>query len=714
MIVWMSLAWAATLDGAVRVLGSGDPIPMVTIELPDGTLVAQSDAEGRFQLDVAPGTPLVFLSPAHMRKEATAPESGPWIVFLEPAPSDLEVVVEARRDDPVVSQQKLDRERVLKTPGTFEDPVRLVQSLPGVTMTPEYGPSAGDIAVRGSAPGENRFYLDGIELPYLYHFNDYASVFHTRLLDELTLYPSTYNSTWGDTTGAIVDTHSVWDQPEALHGTVNFNLVMSGGSVAVPLSDTWSIRASGRRSYLDFASNDSEQYTVFPVFWDYFSRIEHHPSEKARYGLVFFGAGDHYSRRAGEPTLLDPYEQLLNPSFDYRQSFHIGALQQQWAGVPGKLESSLSYTRHMLGGTLPDAQESIQTDRVTLRADALGNLGHSQQLAVGTELRQSFISASSTTARPWPEVSYETRLLSYGLSGSDALVRFTGGVYGEGRLTAGRLRVSPGLRVDYDSITALPALDPRINLRFEAGPDTRLRLAAGRYSAFPDDLYLMDAFFTLDDPRPAHSDQLAFGFDHAFAGRLEIGVDTYAAWAKNLLYVFPDGAIADGVVGRSMGVEINSRYRLRDRFFMWLSVSLMDAVRLVDGVTQTFAYDQPYASSFVLSWDFLPGWNTGLRYRLAAGLPYTPISDGIYDATTDSYRPVYGAAYSARLPLYQKIDAHLEKRWDFQRWNLTAYTEAWYVPPPNTMYLAWSYDYDVVESVHGPSFVPLVGLRAEY
>ena len=157
------------------------------------------------------------------------------------------------------------------------------------------------------------------------------------------------------------------------------------------------------------------------------------------------------------------------------------------------------------------------------------------------------------------------------------------------------------------------------------------------------------------------------------------------------------------------GAELVSRARVRERFFSWVALTLGRSLR--DG--QPGPWDQPWSVSAVASWDFRPRWNVGARYRLSAGLPYTPISGGRYDGDTDSYAPILGPAWSARLPNYQKLDVHLDRAFAFRQWTLHAYLEAWWVPPAsNNLYPVYSYDFSEQALVAGPGFVPLLGVRA--
>lgn len=627
----------------------------------------------------------------------------------EDAGNPHEVVVEARRDAPVVAEHTLDRERVLLTPGTFEDAVRLVQSLPGVALTPEYSPAAGDIAVRGADPRESRYLLDGIEIPYLYHFNGYSSVLPTRLLDELQLLPSTFGAENGNATGAIVDATSTWTRPEQPRASANVNFVMVGAETAAPSGDAWTVRASARRSYLDVVTRDDPQYTAFPIFADGFGRLEYAPNANARWALSLFGASDEYSRYVGEPQLLDAYEQSVNPTLTFNKQYGVAQLSHRHLVGANRLDGTVAATLYGTAANMPGALDRQDLLRVQAREDALLLLKPWVHLAVGVEGRYESLDLDVQTEHAWPELARESALLLRGISATGGVERGLAGGYAEARFTAGDFRFVPGLRMDGDTLSGAITVDPRFNTRWRIGPDEQLRLAVGQYSQFPD---LVQLAPEVGDPTLPHSvsRQAALGFDYAIAQRWEIALDVYGKLGENLIETDP-GTAPRSVDGQAWGVEVESRYRLRQLFFASASV----AVSHSEHEGQLADYDQPWTVNLVGSWNFRPTWNAGLRYRAAAGLPYTPIVDGTYLANTDTYEPVLGTANSARLPVFQKVDVHIQKDWRFRTWSLALYGELWFVPPgANVMYPAWSYDYDLEGEVEGPLVIPLLGARGEW
>ena len=67
-----------------------------------------------------------------------------------------------------VSMQIIGLGEIEKSPGGNRDISRIVRSVPGVSFSPiGY---RNDLIVRGGSPSENRFFMDGIEIPNINHF----------------------------------------------------------------------------------------------------------------------------------------------------------------------------------------------------------------------------------------------------------------------------------------------------------------------------------------------------------------------------------------------------------------------------------------------------------------------------------------------------------------------------------------------------------------
>jgi len=705
------LALAASVDGTVRERGTRDPVPgaVVTVAGQDGGVA--TDAAGRFRLELAEGTwSLLIEGPAHLSETAdvVVPMDAPLVVFLRPDRAPPEIVVEAEVASPHHARSVLDRERVEKTPGTHDDPLRLIQALPGVVMTPEYSPSGGAIALRGARPGESRVYLDGVEIPYLYHFQQYASVVHTRLLDEVAVYPSAFAANYGDATGGVVAVRSREPDPAQVHGGVTLNTIMGGGYVQAPIGDRVAVSASARRSYADLGEDSNDQYTSWPVFWDYLSRVDLRPDGESRYALTVLGAGDRYGRFASDTAALDPVEAAEAPDFRYGRRFHGALASARHTGERFESNSVVGFTDEAWTGGLGVALQDRGERALTLRHVTTLVRGDQLQLRFGGDARAARTVLLADTTRPWPELGVEAPLLARGIGVDRVVSRLGGGAFVEPKVSLGVVELQPGIRVQADSGIGAVGLEPRGSLRLRPRHDFTLRAAAGRYLQAPEPEALDPR---LGDPGLSWSRALqgAAGVDWAIAGRWEVAVDGWARVLEDGVRLPVDGEL-EVLDGQAAGVELTTRYRIRERFFSWVSLT-MGQSRLGGAPT---AFDQPYAISTVSSWDFRPGWNAGLRWRYAAGLPLTPVTDSVYDGDTDAYLPVAGEPYSTRLPDYQKLDLHLERDVVFRRWTLAVYAEVWWVPVENNvLYRVYSYDYLESADVKGPPVLPLLGARAE-
>jgi len=709
VIAWALVAsvHAATVSGEVRERGTGDPLPaFVTL---DGHQVT-TDRKGHWELDVPEGTwTLRVIADGHLPLEQPllVPVDHPVLVYLEREPAALEVVVEHRVDSPHGSFQILDQERVEHTPGTHGDPFRLVQSLPGVTLTREYSPSAGELSLRGAAPQDSRFYLDGIEIPFLFHFQEYASVFHNRMLERLEVYPSTFGTRYGNAVGGIVEAVSKPPEAERVHGGASWSLVNAGGWVRAPLPKGGAVSASARRSYADWIGTSSDQYTLWPAFWDYLARYDQQLRPGHRLALTAFGAGDVYGRLARIVDELDPLELESDPEFTFDRGFHAVSLRATDDLGTFVVQSSLAVVRDDWKGTVGDDHQRRIERYAWLREDVLVPLGD-LDLALGAEGKVSAVRREADPSQVWPELGREAPLLARGVPVDEELGRFRGGFYLEPRLTWRDVRIQPGLRVQWDTALQSWSADPRITVRWKPTDLLQVRAAAGRYSQSPS----LDALSpTTGDPTLTwtHADQAALGVDLALVGRIEVTADL---WGK-LLYdtvVEVPGEAPRAEDGWAAGLELNARYRLRDRFFAGMVLTVGRSMR--EGVP--FDFDQPVALGAMGSWSLDNGWTFGARYRVGSGLPYTPVTDGLYLGDSDTYAPVLGPENSARLPPFQKLDVRVAKEIQLRRTTLSGYLELWVVPPVNAaLYPIYSYDYRQMTYVQGPSFVPLVGVEAE-
>ncbi len=644
--------------------------------------------------------------------EAPEQESSPAPVSVESAPAALEIVVEGLRSSADPTRHVADGEIAWETPGTLEDPVRLVQAMPGAAVQRELGPNAGTLSIRGSAPDDSRIYIDGIEVPYLYHFNQYASVFPAGQVGMLEMYPSTFSARYGDAVGAIVEIQPKLERPDAVHGTAQVSSVMAGGEVAVPAGRAWWVSGSARRSYQDLVQESSDQYTVWPIFGDFAVRAERGDADGGG-GVFAMGATDRWSRAVGEIEEQDPYEASVAPVLDHQQGFALLGGRRQWQGGPvaGRVVGGLVVSRRR-SDLAEEGAEDLESWALASRLDLGWRWSDLPGWDLGAEVVGSHTSLFVDPAGyDGVRVAEEAPSLARGVAIDAALPRVKGGLYGTLHLPLAALRVMPGVRLSADSTVAELQVDPRLTMRLTIGEQTMFKAGAGRYSQRPE----TEDLLSVESLPTTRSWQVTAGWEQTVAGRWEIGAD---GWWKTLTdpLVEPIDAPPYAVPrGDGWGVELVSRYRLRERFFTWGWVSVSQ-VRLeeADGTVVPADGDQRVAAGVVASYD-IHHTQLAARYRYGSGLPYTPIADSLYDFGNDAWVPTPGETNAARMPPYHKVELRVAQTFPFRGWSLEVYGEVWMVPASSAaLYPIWNYDYSVQGYVIGPTVVPLLGARATF
>ena len=172
-------------DGAVR-----EAMPVLPVE-PFASAAARAAQNWRFEPATRNGVPVaakirfevVFRAPEPELPPAP-PEENPYGTEppKPPAPP-TEIIIKGERAEPSRSAT-LSRAEVRQIPGTFGDPFRAIEVMPGVTPIVSGLPF---FFVRGAPPGAVGYFLDGIRVPLLFHVGGGPSGSHPASLDRVEL-----------------------------------------------------------------------------------------------------------------------------------------------------------------------------------------------------------------------------------------------------------------------------------------------------------------------------------------------------------------------------------------------------------------------------------------------------------------------------------------------------------------------------------------------
>src|SRR5690606_11793801 len=154
---------------------------------------AETDATGHFELWLPPGAHALTIRAPGFTDMSVKIELAdrPDLVYeyrLTPdvAGNPYRTVVRQQREV-AVSSTTLRDEELRAVPGSFGDPFRVVGSLPGVSQLAGFLPY---VVVRGAAPGNTGYFLDGVRVPILFHVALGPSVIHPYFIDQVDFYAS--------------------------------------------------------------------------------------------------------------------------------------------------------------------------------------------------------------------------------------------------------------------------------------------------------------------------------------------------------------------------------------------------------------------------------------------------------------------------------------------------------------------------------------------
>jgi hypothetical protein len=728
------------LTGVVRDRNTQELLIGVSVLL-EGTappVGGTTDAEGRYRIDNIPtgsyNVRASFVGYEPLTKYNIVVNSGnAGTLNFELLPADQqldEVTVTYNRSVRVatpetpLSIQNLSSEEIKSNPGGNFDISRVVQTLPGVAGTGGTGTGfRNDIVIRGGGPNENVYYLDGIEIPTINHFSTQGSaggpqgILNVSFIEDVTLSSSAFDARYDNALASVFQFRQREGNPDRFQGNLRLSATELAATVDGPLSPKTTFLASARRSYLQFLFQAID-LPIRPNYWDFQYKLTHKLGPKTTLTTLGVGAIDQFTFAVPrESTPEKEYAIRANPSIN-QWNYTVGTSLRQLI-QDGYVNVALS--RNAFDNALDrfeDGQSGDESRRALkarsretetkLRVDvnkfvggwkyAFGVVGQYVQFsnAFFNRLRREVRDESGTVVQPEVLLDFDTNLDFF---------RF--GAFGQASrsLLGDRLNLSFGVRTDGNSFTdegrnLLRTLSPRASASYALSGQWKVNASVGRYYKTP--IYTVLGFrdqegnYTNRDSRYIRSDHYVAGVEYLPTPTTRFTVEGfYKRYADYPVSVRDGislanqggefGAIGNEDVastgrGRAYGAEFFFQQKLAKNLFAVFSYTYVRSEFTgLDGRTYVpSAWDNRHLVSALLGRKFKRGWEMGLKYRFAGGVPYTPFD---LDASQRNYLSLgtgvldYERLNTERLPAFNQFDFRLDKKWNWRRLTLDLYLD---------------------------------------
>jgi TonB family protein len=732
----------AHLKGRLLARGSRTRIEGATVRCLNasaGNAEAISDPEGLFDLELNAGECKVKVigneyEPFNTLETLLPNETAEVVYYVMPKVVGYETVVRGAREKKEVVRRTMDRQELQKIPGTFGDPVRVIQNFPGVARAPFL---SGQLVVRGAKPSQTLTFMDGVEIPLLYHLGGGPSVVNGEFLDKIDFYPGGFGARYGRAVGGVIDVATRRGASDTLHGVVKVDIQDSSLYLEAPITEGISLAGAVRRSYIDallplVLPKDPEGGTllVLPVYWDYQVRADFGKKGSTNTGYVMAFGSDDILR-----VIATGGGRNRDFTINFHTTFHrvVGNWTYHSGNTTLKITPYLGYDLGRLDFGI--ANISANQYELGLREDLNIDINDHLTIRTGADIVYDHITGSAELPNigninyaAFPGAEPATPLQKV----SRVLGSFDGAIYLEAELKAGMLTVTPGLRASHAYLSRgeiRHAFDPRLYARLEPFEGTQIKGSIGLYTQPPDAQNMEPPPFGTPTLTHEKAFQSSIGVFQKITDNLNVDVTGYYnrrfenVSSPGPTTLNPDGSVttqrfANLGLGRAYGVEVMLRHEVTKNFFGWVSYTFNRSEERTAGTDTAYvvtANDQTHILTLVGSYRLPFGFELGMRFRYVTGVPKNPL-DHKYDlfrADNNTYAATFGERRSGRVKDFNQLDLRIDKAFTFDRFTFTAYLDIQNVyNQANVEGSFYDYRFRQEFEVPGIPFLPVVGIKA--
>ncbi|MFZ7106167.1 MAG: TonB-dependent receptor [Bacteroidota bacterium] len=713
---------SATLNGQVVDKLSNQPIPFAPVQISGTTIGTTTDEQGRFEFrGLTPGiynievTSVGYDKAAVFEIDVSSTRVRPVRVELVARSTELEEVTV--RPDPFVKLEEapvsvynVGEVEIKRNPGANRDISKALQSLPGVAATASF---RNDLIIRGGSSNENRFYLDGIEVPNINHFATQGStggpvgMINVDFIREVDFYSSAFPAARGNTLSSVMDFKLKEGRAERMGYTLTLGASDLAATVDGPLSDKVNFIASWRRSYLQFLFK-AIGLPFLPTYDDFLVKTKWKIDDRNEITFLGLGADDRV-RLNLEQDETDLQQYLLNNlPVNTQWNYTVGAVYRRYRTNGYSL---FALSRNQLQNDAEKFQDndaSSKNNRLLdyssretenkFRYEQVERIG-SQKLTFGMNLESAEYANRTFNRLPYVgEVRYQSDISFYKAA-----------LFAQWSISALRedLTLSAGFRLDANSFNdrmqrPQDQFSPRLSLSYRLSDRFRFNANAGRYFQLPAYTILgfRDNAGTLVnkvDARYMQCDHLVAGFEYTAPSFVRITLEgfykNYSQYPFNLrdsISIANQGSDFGtvGTVpvrfdnrGRSYGVEFMVQQKLFKKVFGILAYTLLRSeFEGLDGRYLPSSWDFRHVVSLTGGKYFPKNWQVGFRFRFNSGTPYTPfdvaasVERSNFDVTGQGIQD-RSAINSRRTDAFHQLDLRIDKKYYYKKWSLNFFLD---------------------------------------
>ena len=602
-----------------------------------------------------------------------------------------------------------------KIPGANRDISRIVRSFPGVSFSPiGY---RNDLIVRGGGPSENRYFMDGIEIPNINHFSTQGAsggpvgIINSDLVREINFYTGAFPANRSGALSSVLDFSLFNGNPERQ----DFKATLGASEVSLSGSGHFSEKTtylfSARQSYLQFMFK-LLGLPFLPNYIDGQFKIKTRLNDK--HELMFLGLGGIDRMKLNTDEKNEENEFLLSYlPVVHQDTYTLGVSYKHYGGTNTKsLFLSHSYLNNRMTKYVNNDESSEENLMLRLRSSE-------QKTSLRFENRSSI---GKWTWKQGAEMSYSrytnhTIQRFYANQQASWIDYQTNlGIWSWGGFVSGdytspnqRLTSSFGIRVDASNLAKMKnpfhQLSPRISANYTFNEHWSVAGNVGIYYELPP--YTALGFKDNEGNwvnrelkyqrvasgsvgvnwRPVRQVIVSVeGFYKRYSQMPLCILDNIPLACKGNDYgIFGNEALVSSAQGRAYGVELLAKWHVPDKINASASLTLYQSKHRNNKNSPYLpsAWDNRYILNMSCVWDLPRQWSLGAKLSMIGGSPYTPYDiekSALVEAWNAQGRSYYdyGLYNTERLSSFAQLDLRIDKNYYFKQWRL-----GWYVSIQN-------------------------------